>query len=106
MASDYSEFLDDLSTLLRKGSDSYRANQIETALAGGPTSVDSYLCSNELWGGAGSIADQSLLENKSLRSELERLLIKLGRAQINEGKINPRTTMWVEAFESLQKKAI
>ena len=106
MASDYLELLADLSTLLRKGGDAYRADQIDTVQSEGTVSVDNYLCSNELWGGAGSIADQSLLEDKSLRTELERLLIKLGRTQISQGKTNTRTTMWVEAFESLQKTAI
>lgn len=103
MANEIESLLSSLSGLLRKGGNHY-ANQIEEAIVSGSLQIEEFLVSNELWGGAGSIADQALLENKSLRKELEILLIKLGKLQIAEGKVNVRTEMWVSAFEKWHSK--
>lgn len=58
-----------------------------------------FLTSNSLWGGAGSIADQALIEMLGPRRELEEILIRLGKAQERLGRVNVRTEMWVSAFE-------
>jgi len=59
-----------------------------------------YLVSDELWGGAGSVADQAVLGSPHGRRELESLLARLGREQMVAGRTNSRTEMWVAAFES------
>ena len=92
------ELLSSLGKLLRTGGNPY-ANLIDEATASVIVQTEKFLISNELWGGAGSIADQALLENKPLRKELELLLIKLGNLQIAENKVNVRTEMWVSGFE-------
>lgn len=98
MPNEVESLLASLAELLRSGGNHY-ANQIIEAIASGNSQIEEFLVSNELWGGAGSIADQALLENKSLRKELELLLIKLGKLQIAEGKANVQTEMWITAFE-------
>src|SRR5678815_944359 len=40
-----------------------------------------FVTSNSLWGGAGSIADQALLESPDARRQLEEILIRIGKAQ-------------------------
>lgn len=62
--------------------------------------------SDELWGGAGSIADQALIEMPEARKKLEKLLIQLGREQLTVGRANARTKMWVTAFEKQQKEGL
>jgi len=74
-------------------------NAIHKALTADDKVLWTYLTSNELWGGAGSIADQALLENKGLRKRLEKLLIELGEMQKAVGKVNVRTEMWTSAFK-------
>jgi hypothetical protein len=64
------------------------------------------LVSNELWGGAGSIADQALLEYPEDRRLLDELLIRLGDEQIALGRINVRTEMWVDAFKKWKAAGI
>lgn len=59
-----------------------------------------YLVSDDLWGGAGSVADQSLFQTPDARKELEQLLVRLGREQIGVQRVNARTEMWVTAFET------
>lgn len=98
MESEIESLLAILAKLLRSGGNHY-ANQIAEAIASGNSQIEQFLVSNELWGGAGSIADQALLENKPLRKELEILLIKLGKLQIAKDKANVRTEMWISAFE-------
>ena len=60
--------------------------------------LKNFLVSNELWGGAGSIADEACIDNKQHRELLEKLLIKLGKIQTNAKIVNSRTDMWVTAF--------
>ena len=59
-----------------------------------------FLTSNSLWGGAGSVADQALLDIPDARDELENILIRIGREQKALGKVNERTDMWLSFFES------
>lgn len=92
-----SETLEELSQLLEKHNAS--SNQLAIALLGDENKLWDYLLSNELWGGAGSVADQALLELPEARKQLEELMIRLGREQISLGRVNVRTEMWVSAFE-------
>ena len=93
--------LQQISGLLEKHNQG--SNHLAIALAGDDVALWDFLVSNELWGGAGSIADQGLIdrdgEDLNARAKLERLMIRLGREQMRRGKVNVRTSMWVEAFE-------
>lgn len=75
---------------------------LDKALSGDESQLLDFLKSNELWGGAGSIADQALI-NTNDRDKLDSLLIQLGHEQMKRNLLNPRTKMWVEAFESWKK---
>ena len=99
MADEFEMLLTNLAKLLKMGGDNYYSNLIDEYIVEGKSKVEDFLVSNQLWGGAGSIADQALLENKNLRKDLENLLIKLGRLQIEKNKVNVRTEMWIDAFE-------
>ncbi|MEX0360297.1 MAG: hypothetical protein AB3N10_04835 [Allomuricauda sp.] len=66
----------------------------------GSEGLESFLKSNSLWGGAGSIADQAGLQSgKENRRKLESMLIELGEFQIAEGIVNERTQVWTEVFK-------
>lgn len=59
----------------RKHGDNYCADQIPAALSGYEEALGTFLVSNELWGGSGSIADQALHQlGRPMRSEAEALL--------------------------------
>jgi hypothetical protein len=84
------------------------AQVIRQALAGADPDLRTFLVSNELWGGSGSIADQAGIDHAGInrgresRRALEAALIALGRAQMQQGLVNVRTQMWVEAFSKWQ----
>jgi hypothetical protein len=82
---------------------------VEEAISSPENELDAFLRSNELWGGAGSIADQAGI-GKGTRTEdrrkIEHALVQLGKEQIRGGKVNPRTAMWVGAFEEWGKKGV
>jgi len=59
-----------------------------------------FLTSNSLWGGAGSIADQALLESPDARREMEKILMRIGQAQQALERVNVRTEMWLSFFKS------
>jgi hypothetical protein len=99
MANDLETLLVDLGSLLRSGGEHSYADLVDKSLASGNQGIEACLSSNELWGGAGSIADQAFSRDEQRRKELEMLLIELGRLQMAKGKVNPRTHMWVTAFE-------
>jgi len=98
--------LKQLPNLLRSGSENYQATQIETALAGTEDGLKSYITSNELWGGAGSIADQALIETRESRRRVEALLADLGEIQMKAGVVNVRTEMWATTFRQWQRQGI
>lgn len=95
-----------LLSLLREGNENYPANQIEDALAGPDDDLESYITSNELWGGAGSVADQVLVEDRAARRKVEAVLADLGEIQMKKGIVNVRTEMWTSAFRKWQKEGI
>jgi hypothetical protein len=63
------------------------------------TELWNFLTSNSLWGGAGSIADQALLESSDARRKLEEILIRIGGAQQGLERANVRTEMWISFFQ-------
>ena len=82
------------------------SNALAIALLGDEKKMWDYLVSNELWGGAGSIADQALLDLPDARAKLDRLMIRLGREQMSLGRVNERTEVWVSAFENWQAEGM
>jgi hypothetical protein len=97
--------LAEVARLLEDGHEELVAAVVQKALSGSEEELEKFLISNELWGGSGSIADQSLVSD-SRRRALEGLLIRLGRLQLAAGKTNPRTAMWVGAFEKWQPECV
>ena len=101
---DFRDKLSELMRLLRETGDDHSANQIEGALVGSDESLRAYLVSNELWGGAGSIADQGGLNGSDdFRSQIQAQMLHIGRMQMSMRMVNVRTEMWVDAFEHWQK---
>lgn len=79
----------------------YRLQEITLSLTSeNDAELWNFLTSNSLWGGAGSIADQALIDSPEARRELEEILLRIGQAQIGLGRVNVRTEMWVSFFES------
>ena len=91
--------LETLERVLAQHGESRAAQMIRAALDGSDQDFQAFLASNELWGGAGSIADQAGLScGGDVRRQVEATLARLGQEQIREGVVNVRTKMWVEAF--------
>jgi hypothetical protein len=97
---DVCKILSEIADLLEAGRDD-SAGMVRDALSGPEDALERFLVSNELWGGAGSIADQSFVSDNDPKRlyELEDLLIRLGNLQIQMHKANVRTASWVAAFE-------
>jgi len=91
------EILSEMSDLLERHNAS--SNALFAALHGDEEKLRAYLVSNDLWGSAGSVADQALLEVPEERKKLEVLMARLGREQMKIGRVNVRTEMWVSTFE-------
>src|ERR1700747_3299729 len=68
-----------IASLLETGHEEPFAVSVRNALSGSAQTLEEFLRSNELWGGAGSIADQPFAGRSTQRKELEKLLIPLGR---------------------------
>lgn len=104
------ECLERLRSLLIQAGEDFPASLIASALDGSEVDFDQFLISNELWGGPGSIADQAGIgrggEVHVLTKDIERALIQLGRLQIDAGRTNQRTKMWVEAFEHWHRSGV
>ncbi len=89
-----------LAEVLETHGEAEAAAQVRAALSGDTAQFEAYLRSDELWGGAGSIADQAgMREGRAQASRIiERALIELGDEQIRAGIVNVRTASWVEAL--------
>ena len=98
--------LTQVAALLRQGGEIAYAERIDKITKGTEKEFWGFLVSNDLWGGAGSIADQGLIKNKELRPQLQYLLIELGELQGKMGKVNVRTDMWVSAFKQWKQQGI
>ena len=93
------KYLQELADLL--DAHNYRLQALTNSLeCESNTELWNFLTSNSLWGGAGSIADQALLESPDARRKLEDILIRIGKAQQGLGRVNVRTEMWVSFFKS------
>ncbi len=73
---------------------------------GDDAALTAFLISNELWGGAGSIADQAGMKDRKARRPIEQALIELGELQSKDGLINTRTLMWTSVFREWKSKGI
>lgn len=98
--------LKEITGLLEAGHAESFALLVRNALSGSAQTLEEFLRSNELWGGAGSIADQAFAGRSTQRKELEKLLIQLGRLQLRDGNANVRTRAWVEAFEKWRRPSM
>ncbi len=104
------EHLQYFAKLLHENGESDRAARVEDAVAGPDQELDVFLRSNDLWGGAGSVADcagmMGIGQRTDGRRKIEHALIQLGNEQIRAGTVNPRTEMWVEAFSKWEKAGV
>ena len=99
--------LQHLVAALKESGDMEHWGQVQRALDGSDEAVEAFLISNELWGGAGSIADQAGVDRgRDVRRSIEAALTRLGEAQISFRLVNPRTELWTGAFRQLQSKGI
>ena|ERR1035438_1040488 len=103
------EDLRGLAQILRELGSSAFAKKIEDAISNSDEKLEAFLVSNELWGGAGSVADEGGLVNRH-RTEgtrrVEHALIRLGSEQIRLGKTSSRTQMWVEVFKKWESTGV
>jgi hypothetical protein len=75
---------------------------VTSVLAADQSTRNRFLVSNELCGGAGSIADQAGVgpdTGRQKRRQVEQALIHLGEEQARIGVLNSRTLSWVETFK-------
>ena len=96
-----------LKAVLQKTGEDRLSGMVENALSGSEQDLAAFLISNELWGGAGSIADEAgCQKGRAAQKLIEATLIKLGEQQIQEGTVNERTVMWVDTFRQWQRYGI
>lgn len=99
--------LEVLERLLARHGEAADARSVRAALSGADRDLLAFLTSNELWGGAGSIADQSAAGmDRHIGRLIEAALVVLGREQIRQGIVNVRTGLWVETFSKWQREGI
>lgn len=98
--------LSEITKLLEAGHEDFFAAVVRNALSCPEQGFKQFLVSNELWGGAGSVADQPFMSDPVRRRALQGLLVRLGRLQIDMGNTNSRTEMWVSAFEQWQRDSL
>ena len=98
----------ELASALEAGGEASRARRARSAVDGTDGELASYLTSNDLWGGAGSVADEAGggSGRTSQRKAIEAAMAVLGKEQIRVGKVNARTEMWVSAFDSRSRSDI
>ena len=77
----------------------WAASTMQAAFAGPDTTLEQFLISNDLWGGAGSVADECFVGDGNRRRLMEERLINLGNLQIDIGRTNIRTGSWVSTFK-------
>jgi hypothetical protein len=106
MNSEAKELVANIRKLLLENNEYHYDNKIHKALEGAEEEFYKFLESNELWGGAGSVADQGCINNNESRRLLCESLVKLGNIQEEEGRLNVRTKNWVNAFSQWLEKGI
>lgn len=96
-----------LTTLLHHSQEDHLASLVEEALSASDENLRTFLRSNELWGGPGSIADQAGCEGgRKVKQRIESVLIDLGEEQIRDGILNERTGMWVDTFRYWKESGV
>ena len=101
------EQLEELARALSDQGENELALTVQSVVSSDDERLDAFLLSNELWGGAGSIADQAgMTRGRESRRPIEGALIRLGQAQMSAGQVNPRTPMWVEVFMKWQQDGV
>jgi hypothetical protein len=101
------EILAQIKEILDESKDYLFANMLSDILDKNDSEILEFIKSNELWGGAGSLADQAISGNRNdQRRKLEKKLIELGKEQIKNGQTNIRTEVWIQVFEEWQKSKI
>jgi hypothetical protein len=96
-----------LERVLAQYGETTSVEMVRRALDGSDQELRAFLESNELWGGAGSIADQAgVSQGRDVRRAIESALVRLGQQQIRDGVVNVRTAMWVDAFSKWQRTGI
>ena len=98
-----------LAKLLIDSGDKGLAAMVNAAASGTDEELNVFLTSNELWGGAGSVADQAGMNDglrTNVRRSIERAMIELGEEQIRLAQANVRTASWVAAFKKWAKDGI
>jgi len=81
--------------------DSFRAKmalELADVVTSRPTEIGTRYCSNDWWGGSGSMADY-IPDDQGVRSPYARLLIRLIRAFEAAGFECPRAASWADVFE-------
>jgi hypothetical protein len=102
------KILKELSDMLLKCGDP-QGPEVAQAAAGSEEQLISFLASNELWGGSGSVADQAGLVGgvrSETRRKIEDILIMLGEEQLEAGIANVRTAKWLQVFIEWRKSGI
>ena len=89
--------LNEVGESLRESADAvHDIRRIRAALDGPDVELRAFLESNELWGGAGSLADQAGMDLPSeAQSRFHAALYQLGQEQLRQGIANVRTQPWV-----------
>ena len=99
--------LEALETVLAQHGENASAGMIRAALDGSEEGLHAFLVSNDLWGGAGSIADQAgISRGRDARRSVEVALLNLGTTQMRAGIVNVRTGTWVEVFSVWQREGV
>src|SRR5712691_10268144 len=92
------EHLRSLAKLLSDNRELDLAAMVNAAVSGTEDDLNDFLTSNELWGGAGSVADQAGMTDGTRtdgRRSIERALIELGDEQVRLSRVNSRTASWI-----------
>ena len=76
------------------------------AIEGAPEALERFLQSGDLWGGMGSIVDGAFAGDRERAKIFRRLMIGLGRLQIEAGMDTAGVRKWVEIFEEWEKKGL
>jgi hypothetical protein len=95
---DFRTTLSHLADLLEAGHQPW-VPEVRRVLMGPAEAIERFLISNDLWGGSGSIADSAFASDPTRPKKFYQLMVQLGRLQIEARKTNPRTEIWVTAFE-------
>ena len=100
---DFRTLLTQLAEILEQGGQP-QAPDVRDASGGSDEELEQYLTSNDLWGGSGSVADSAFVACEPGQQQFQETMVRLGRLQMEAGKTNVRTEMWVTHFERELRK--